>query len=166
MYPYKEDTLEFVPVSGDLFSRFLKRGACDIVVSSVTLKGLEKVKFTDSYTVHMAFVVKDENKKEFLKLNKVRKTNNLRMAVLNKTALLDVASELFPRANIIKIDYIWDFFDEDKADVLFTSVDESYTMTLMYPHYDVAIFEPNDSYRVLYAYPVAKNNDETFPPAL
>jgi hypothetical protein len=35
-------------------------------------------------------------------------------------------------------------------------------MTLKHPFYDVAMFELNDSYRVLYAYPVAKNSIETF----
>jgi hypothetical protein len=35
-------------------------------------------------------------------------------------------------------------------------------MTLMYPFYDVAIFEPNNSYTIMYAYPVAKNSSDTF----
>lgn len=78
----------------------------------------------------MAFVVRDERKKEFLKLDEVRKMDKLKIAVLNKTAFVDVASELFPRAEILKIDSIWDFFDGDKADVLFTSAEEGYAMTL------------------------------------
>lgn len=157
--------IEFVPVTGDSIPDSLNRGACDIVMSSVTVtpKRLEEVKFTDSYmTVHMAFVVRDERKREFLKLDKVRKMDNLRIAVLNKTAFVEVAPGLFPRAKIVKLNSIWDFFDGDKADVLFTSAEEGYAMTLMHPYYDVAIFEPNDSFRVLYAYPVAKNSSETF----
>ena len=157
--------IEFVPITGDLIPDDLNRGVCDIVMSSVTVtpKRLNEMKFTDSYmTVHMAFVVKDERKKEFLKLDDVRKMDKLRIAVLNKTAFVDVASELFPRAKIVKIDSIWDFFDGNKADVLFTTAEEGYPMTLMHPFYDVAIFEPNNSYRVLYAYPVAKNSNENF----
>ena len=157
--------IEFVPITGDLIPDYLNRGVCDIVMSSVTVtpRRLDEMKFTDSYmTVHMAFVVKDERKKEFLKLDKVRKMNDLRIAVLNKTAFVDVASKLFPGAKIVKIDSIRDFFDGESADVLFTTAEEGYPMTLMHPFYDVAIFEPNNSYRVLYAYPVAKNSSETF----
>lgn len=157
--------IEFVPITGDSIADYLNRGVCDIVMSSVTVtpRKLDEMKFTDSYmTVHMAFVVRDERKKEFLKLDKVRKMDNLRIAVLDKTAFVDVAPELFPRAKIVKINSIWDFFDGDKADALFTTTEEGYAMTLKHPFYDVAMFEPNDSYRVLYAYPVAKNSSETF----
>jgi len=157
--------IEFIPINGDLIPDYLNRGVCDIVMSSVvvTPERLDEVKFTDSYmTVHMAFVVRDERKKEFLNLKEVKKMDGLRIAVLNNTAFVDVASELFPRAKIIKINSIWDFFDKDQADVLFITAEEGYTMTLMYPFYDVAIFEPNDSYKVLYAYPVSKNSSENF----
>ena len=88
--------------------------------------------------------------------------DDLRIAVLNNTAFVDVASELFPRAKIVKINSIWDFFDRNEADVLFITAEEGYTMTLMHPFYDVAIFEPNNSYKVLYAYPVSKNSSENF----
>ncbi|MDQ1253540.1 MAG: hypothetical protein QG646_2712 [Euryarchaeota archaeon] len=158
--------IEFVPITrADLIADFLNGGACDIVMSSVivTPGRLDEMKFTDSYmTVHMAFVIKDERKKEFLKLDKVRKMDGLRIAVLNNTAFVEVVPMLFPKAKVIKVNSIWDFFENDNADVLFTTAEEGYTMTLMYPFYDVAIFEPNDSYKVLYAYPVAKNSSETF----
>lgn len=161
--------IEFVPVTGNSLPDDLNSGVCDIVMSSVTVtpERLDEIKFTESYmTVHMAFVVRDERKKEFLKLEEVRKMDDLRIAVLNNTAFVGVASELFPGAKIVKIDSIWDFFDGDQADVLFTTAEEGYTMTLVHPFYDVAIFEPHGSYEVLYAYPVAKNNSETFLPLL
>lgn len=69
---------------------------------------------------------------------------------------------MFPKAKIIKIDSVWDFFEEDKADTLFTTAEEGHVMTLIYPFYDVAIFEPNNAYKVIYAYPVAKNSSESF----
>ncbi len=85
--------------------------------------------------------------------------DSLRIAVLDKTAFLDVAPELFPSAKIVKFNlgFLW---DGDKADALFTTAEEGYAMTLKYPFYDVAMFEPNDFYRVLYAYPVSKNSSE------
>lgn len=157
--------IEFVPINGDLIPDYLNRGVCDIVMSSVavTPERLDEVKFTDSYmTVHMAFVVRDERKKEFLNLEEVKKMDGLRIAVLNNTAFVDVASKLFPGAKVIKIDSTSDFLDKDRADVLFITAEEGYTMTLMHPFYDVAIFEPNDYYKVLYAYPVSKNSSENF----
>lgn len=157
--------VEFVPINGNLIPDYLNRGICDIVMSSVavTPERLNEMKFTDSYmTVHMAFVVRDERKKEFLNLDEVKKMDDLRIAVLNNTAFVDVASELFPGAKIVKINSIWDFFDRNEADVLFITAEEGYTMTLTHPFYDVAIFEPNNSYKVLYAYPVSKNSSENF----
>ena len=35
-------------------------------------------------------------------------------------------------------------------------------MTLLHPFFDVAIFEPNDSFQILYAYPVAKSSSDAF----
>ncbi|MGB9929278.1 MAG: cation:dicarboxylate symporter family transporter [Methanosarcina sp.] len=157
--------IEFIPVTGGSIPYSLNTGICDIVMSSVivTPERLEEIKFTDSYmTVHMAFVVKDEKKNEFLKLDQVREKDNLRIAVLNNTAFVNVAPEMFPRAKIIKIDSVWDFFEEGKADALFTTAEEGHVMTLMYPFYDVSIFEPNNAYKVIYAYPVAKNSSESF----
>ena len=88
--------------------------------------------------------------------------DSLKIAVLDRTAFVGVASKLFPKAKIIKLDSVWDFFAGEKADALLTTAEEGYTMTLMYPFYDVAIFEPNNSYKIMYAYPVAKNSSDTF----
>ncbi len=157
--------IDFIPVTGDTIVDFLNSGVCDIVMSSVivTSERLDEMKFTDSYmSVHMAFVIPDEGRKDFLKLENVRKMNNLKLAVLNNTALVKVAPNLFPQAKIVLIDSFEDFFVEGKADALFTTAEEGYAMTLLYPFFDVAIFEPNDSFQIMYAYPVAKNSSDTF----
>ena len=105
--------IEFVPITGDSIADSLNRGYCDIVMSSVmvTSERLDEMMFTDSYvSVHMAFLVPDERKKEFLKLDNVRKMDQLRVAVLNNTALVKVAPQLFPQAKIVLIDSLEDFF--------------------------------------------------------
>lgn len=157
--------IEFVPIKGDTLAQQLDSGQCDIVMSCVvvTPKRLESMRFTDSYmTVHMAFVVKDERKKEFLKLADVQKSDHMRIAVLNRTALVNVSIQLFPNAKIIKVDSIHDFFAVDKADALFTTAEEGSVMTLLYPFYTVALFQPSNDFQMLYAYPVAKEQDESF----
>lgn len=157
--------IEFVPITGDTIASSLNQNLCDIVMSSimVTSERLNEMIFTDPYiSVHMAFVILDEQKRDFLKLENVQKMHRLKIAVLNNTALIEVAPELFPEAEIVRIDSIDDFFAGGIADALFTTAEEGYTMTLQHPFYDVAIFEPNDSFQVMYGYPIAKNSSDTY----
>ena len=157
--------IEFVPVTGDNLAESLNQGYCDIAMSSilVTSERLNEMKFTDPYiSVHMAFVVPDYRKKEFLKLDDVRRMNNLRIAVINHTALVGVARQMFPQAKIVLIDSWEDFFTESSADVLLTTSEEGYVMIRQHPLFNMAIFEPNDYFPMLYAYPVKKNSSDTF----
>jgi ABC-type amino acid transport substrate-binding protein len=128
---------------------------------------LDDMKFTDPVvTVHLAFVVPDGKKDEFVKLNTVRKIDGLKVAVFNNTALVTVARQLLPRATIVPIDSQEEYFAGGKADALMISAEEGYTMTLKYPFYDVAIIEPYDSYQKIYAYPIARNSSESYLLAL
>jgi Na+/H+-dicarboxylate symporter/ABC-type amino acid transport substrate-binding protein len=157
--------IEFVPVSGDNLSESLNRGYCDIVMSAilVTSERLNEMKFTDPYvSTHMAFVVPDYRKNEFLKLDDVRRMSNLRIAVRNHTALVGVAHQLFPQAKIVLVDSNEDFFTGRGADALFVALEEGYVMTRMHPLFNVAEFEPNGYFPMLIAYPVAKNSSDTF----
>ncbi|ACL17411.1 cation:dicarboxylate symporter family transporter [Methanosphaerula palustris] len=157
--------VEFVPITGATLADSLNSGYCDIVMSSVavTPERLDEMKFTDSYvTVHMSFVVPDEQKAEFSKLENVKKMKGLRVAVFNNTALVKVAAQMLPGATIVPIDSEEEFFVEKKADALITTAEEGYTMTMQYPFYDVAIIEPNDSYQMMYGYAVAQNSSDTY----
>lgn len=157
--------IEFVPGTGDNLAEPLNHGYCDIAMSAVlvTSERLNEVKFTDPYiSVHMAFVVPDYRKKEFLKLDDVRRMNNLRIAVLNHTALVGVAHKMFPKAKIVLVDSWEDFFTKSSADALLTTSEEGYVMIRQHPLFNVAIFEPNGYFPMLYAYPVAKNSSDTF----
>ena len=51
---------------------------------------------------------------------------------------------------------------EKGADALFIPAEEGYTMTMLYPFYDVAIIEPNNSYEMMYGYAVALNSSDTY----
>jgi Na+/H+-dicarboxylate symporter/ABC-type amino acid transport substrate-binding protein len=157
--------IEFFPVTGDSLAKSLNQGYCDIAMSSiiVTSERLDEMKFTDPYiSVHMAFVVPDYRKKEFLKLDDVRRMGNLRIAVINHTALVGVAHQMFPHAKIVPVDSWEDFFMESSADVLLTTSEEGYVMIRQHPLFNVAIFEPNGYFPMLYAYAVAKNSSDTF----
>jgi len=157
--------IEFVPITGETIASSLNDNLCDIVMSSITVtpERLDEMIFTDPYIlVHMALVVPDERKKDFLKLENAQKMEHLKIAVLNNTALINVVPGLFPRAEMVRIDATEDFFAGGRADAFLTTAEEGYTMTLLHPFYDVAIFEPNDSFRVMYAYAVAKNSSDSY----
>jgi len=161
--------IEFVPITGTTLAQSLDSGYCDIVMSAVVVNAdrLDQMKFTDpTVTVHLAFVVPDDRKTEFTQLDSVRKMDGLRVAVYNNTALVPVARQLLPNATIVPIDSKEEFFTGGKADAFLIPAEEGYTLTLQYPFYDVAIIQPYDSYRMMYAYPIAKESSDTYLLAL
>ena len=161
--------IEFVPITGTTLAESLDSGYCDIVMSAVVVNAdrLDVMKFTDpTVTVHLAFVVPNGGKNEFTQLDSVKKMDGLRVAVYNNTALVAVAHQLLPNATIVPIDSKEEFFVGKKADALMIPAEEGYTLTLQYPFYDVAIIQPYDSYRMMYAYPVAKDSSESYLLAL
>lgn len=154
--------LEFVPIDFSIVDP-LNSGTCDIIISSViiTPKLLEKVEFTSSYmTTQLVFVVKDYRKKEFLKLEDVQKMPNLRVAVLNGSTLGSVASHLLPSAKIVNVDSLEEFFEGDVADTYFTTREHGSFLTILYPFFTVAAFDPAGVYKFSYAYPISRGNEE------
>ena len=161
--------IEFVPIQGTTIADSLNRDYCDIVMSAVAVNEprLDEMKFTNPVvTVHLAFVVPGGQKDAFTNLDDVQKMDNLKVAVFNNTALVSVAKQLFPKATIVTIDSREEFFEKRKADVLLIPAEEGYTLTLLYPSFEVAIIEPFDAYQILYAYPVALNSNESYLSAL
>ncbi|WAC05866.1 MAG: cation:dicarboxylase symporter family transporter [Methanoregula sp.] len=161
--------IEFVPITGTNLAESLDSGYCDIIMSAVMVNGerLDAMKFTDpTVTVHLAFVVPDGKKGEFVKLDDVKQMDGLRVAVFNNTAMVKVAGQLLPRATIVPIDSREEFFEKGRADALMIPAEEGYTLTLQYPFFDVAIIEPYDSYLMMYGYPVARDSSESYLLAL
>jgi len=161
--------IAFVPVTGTTLAESVDSGYCDIVMSAVMVDAdrLGQMKFTDPVvTVHLAFVVPDGKKEEFTRLDTVKKMDGLRVAVFNNTALVPLARRLLPDATIVPIDAREEFFEKGKADALLVPAEEGYPMTLLYPFFDVAVIEPYDSYRKMYAYPVARDSSESYLLAL
>ncbi|MFA5269244.1 MAG: cation:dicarboxylase symporter family transporter [Methanoregula sp.] len=157
--------IEFVPITGTTLAESLDSGYCDIIMAAVMVnqERFEQMKFTDPVvTVHMAFVVPDGKKTEFTQLENVKKMDGLRVAVFNNTVMVTVARKLLPRAIIVPIDSREEFFEAGKADALIIPAEEGYTLTLLYPFFDVAIIEPYDSYLMMYGYPVARNSSESY----
>lgn len=161
--------IEFVPITGTTLAESLDSGYCDIIMAAVMVSNerLDRMTFTDPVvTVHMAFVVPDGKKDEFTQLEDLKKRDGLKVAVFNNTAMVTVAQKLLPRATIVPVDSKEEFFEADTADALMIPAEEGYTLTLLYPFFDVAIIEPYDSYLMMYAYPVSRNSSESYLLAL
>jgi ABC-type amino acid transport substrate-binding protein len=106
--------IAFVPITGTTLAESLDNGSCDIIMSAVMVNGdrLDAMKFTDPVvTVHLSFVVPDGKKKEFVKLDDVKKMDGLSVAVFNNTALVRVDRQLLPQATIVPIDSREEFFE-------------------------------------------------------
>ncbi|MDD1689107.1 MAG: cation:dicarboxylase symporter family transporter [Methanoregula sp.] len=157
--------IEFVPIKGSTLASSLDSGYCDIVMAAVMVneKRFETMKFSDPVvTVHLGFVVPDGRKDAFTQLDDVRKMHGVRIAAFNNTAAADMARALFPDAVIVPIETREDFFEKKTADALFVPAEEGYTLTLLYPFYDVAIIQPYDTYQIMYAYPIPLNSSESY----
>ncbi|HWQ18318.1 MAG TPA: ABC transporter substrate-binding protein [Methanotrichaceae archaeon] len=157
--------IEFIPVSYSSMDESLNSGACDIIMAGVpvTPERLDKVTFTTPYlALHLAVVVKDNRKDDFMRLEDIQKMAGLRLAAPVGSEYLNISTELFPNATMLKINNSREFFVGDKADALLTTAEEGSVMTLLNPFYDVAMFEPSDTYKVLCAYSIAKSSDESF----
>ena len=103
---------------GTTLAGSLDSGYCDIVMSAVMVNAdrLDQMKFTDpTITVHLAFVVPNGRKNEFVQLDSVKKMDGLRVAVYNNTALVAVARRLLPNATIVPIDSKEEFFTGDRT---------------------------------------------------
>ncbi len=157
--------LEFIPVTDSSMAEFLNNGTCDIIMSGVmvTPERLDRFRFTSPYmTLHLAMVVKDNRKGDFTDLENIQKMEGLRLASPAGSEYLNISSQLFPNASLVKLNNSWEFFKGDRADALLTTAEEGSVMTLLYPFYDVAMFDTTDTYKVLCAYPIAKGSDESF----
>lgn len=157
--------LEFVPITGTTLAESLDAGYCDIIMSAVAVNAdrLDQVRFTDpTVTVHLAFVVPDGKKDDFTELSDVKKISGLKVAAFNNTVMMSVARRLLPGVTIVPIESKEEFFEKGVADALVIPAEEGYTLTLLYPFFDVAIIWPYDSYQLMYAYPVAKESSDSY----
>lgn len=157
--------LEFVPISYGSLAESLNRGTCDLVMAtvSVTPRRLEEMKFTKPYmTLHLSVIVRDYRKEEFMSLEAIQEMKGLKIAAVKGTVFENLSAQLFPQATLVKLNNTEEFFSGDKADALLITAEEGSVMTILHPFYDVAIFQPDYSYKILLAYPIAINGDDEF----
>jgi ABC-type amino acid transport substrate-binding protein len=159
--------IEFVPVDRSNLFDSVNNGSCDIIMAGVGLVPgmIGKGRFTSPYIdLHLAFVTKDDRKKDFDKLEVVAEMKGLKIAVINESDYYKAAGIIFPRAIIIHLDSPNQFFNQTNttADVLLTTAEAGTSMALLHPFYDVAILQPYDLNKIMCVYVVSKNCDDAF----
>jgi len=124
--------------------------------------GEGRCRFTSGYIdLHLALVTKDYRKNDFESIKDVANTNGLKIAVVNESDYFKLANALFPTATIIPLNHPDQFFNQTNADALLTTAEVGTSLTLLHPFYDVAILQPSDTYKIMCAYAVSKNCDDT-----
>ena len=160
--------IEFIPMSYNSTSiaKTLDDGICDIFMAPVyiTPVRLSMMMFATSHTSQKnVFIVKDYRKGEFSTVENVRKIKDLKIAILKGHALIPLLREVFPKAEIVEINDLNEFFQKDIADALASQDTEAYAWILMYPFYDVAmITNKGRSLKRTIGYPIAKDGGESF----
>ena len=104
---------------------------------------VEKARFTPPYMdLHLALVVRDDQKSAFDDLDAVKRTDGLRIAVAGDADYERAAAEIFPRATIVPLDDPGQFFNRTDADALLTTAETGTPLTLLHPFYTVAACSP------------------------
>lgn len=155
--------IEFIPVDQETFLDRVNNGSCDIVMAGVVLVPgiLEDARFTSPYLdLHLAFVVRDDRKNDFVQLQDVAQMEDLKIAIAADSEYYQTVSTLFPRATLIPIDHPEQFFNQTEADVFLTTAEVGTAMTLLHPFYDVVILQPADTYKISCVYVVSRNCDD------
>ncbi|WP_168205198.1 cation:dicarboxylate symporter family transporter [Bythopirellula goksoeyrii] len=138
--------LEFVPFSYNTVSEQLETGEIDIALGGliVNLERLKTVGFTQPYqTATIAIVVPDHRRGEFDTWNNSEMPTTLRLGVVYKDMAV-VARRKLPDAEIVVIDSIGSFFDQNQQnlDGLIMAAEEGATWNVLYPEHTVVTPRP------------------------
>ena len=90
----------------------------------------------------------------------VLEMKDLKIAISTGSEYYKTVSNIFPNAKIIPLDHPNQFFNQTDADALLTTAETGTSMTLLHPHYDVAILQPYGTYKIMSVYVVSKDCDD------
>ncbi len=155
--------LEFVPVTHEDIALKLENNYCDIVMSGIvtTTRRATEMYFSDPYlTDTIAFLVRDYRRHDFNNPESRAKQKNLKIG--DFVHIPDYASlvhKYFPRADIVPIDTINDFFtnEAENFDAVLSTAQRAASYSLLYPEFTVALPQP-DLITVPIAYPISYRN--------
>ena len=155
-------TLKFIPIRYSNIGKGLNANIIDIAMAGIskTVKRIDKLDFTNDYiVVTMALITKDYRANEFRESAVVAR-KKFTVALLKGSAYLDIVPQMVPRAKVVMVDKIADFFTEKvKADALLTSAEQGTAYCMLYPKYQTVVPKP-DIIKDSFAYVIAKHDLE------
>jgi Na+/H+-dicarboxylate symporter len=155
--------LEMVKVEFDALPGLLNAGYLDMggAGMAVTTDRLEELSFSQPYSDEtLAFIVRDHRRDEFSSRQAVRRHKRLRLAVLNAPYYIEKVKKDLPQAELVLVDTPRDFFRDTSGelDALVFTAESGSAWSLVYPHYSVAVPQP-DILKVPLAYPLARGDE-------
>lgn len=134
--------IEFIPYNHSDLVLGINNDYYDIAISGITdsLLRSSSMLMTDPYlTVSLGFVVKDHDRDRFSSANSINNIRHLRIGVTKGSYFESRIAELFPRAEIVPLDKVRDFFDDGwrNIDALATHAESGAAWTLIYPAFSV-----------------------------
>ena len=139
-------SLEFIPFEGETMAQQLRDDHFDVAIGGIPMLTpiLETVSFSDPYMdATLALVVKDHRRKEFAKLEDLKRMPALRVgirAAFGGYYRIKV-EEKFSHVTLIELQSLRDFFEQkgDDLDALLASAEAGAFWTLLYPDYGVVV---------------------------
>lgn len=158
-------SLEFVPADEHGVPADLARGAYDLLMSGVALttRRAEAMAFSTPYLEeHMAFVVEDHRRAEFMTLDGIRRIPSLRVAIPDVRYYAEKLHDLLPAAQVTTLRSRSDieaFFTKGPGniDALAFTAERGSAWSLLHPRFAVAVPQPQ-VLTIPLAYPTASRD--------
>jgi len=153
--------LELVPVERGRLAESLAERRFDVAMTGIALsaESSDALALTRPYLdLTMAFVVRDQRRREFDSRADVRALRHLRVGVPGRGYYAEKVARYLPTAEIVTVPSLTDFFEGrvEGLDALVHAAEIASAWTLLYPSYTVVVPMP-DRVRVPIAYAVARD---------
>ena len=154
-------TLEFVPIDRDRLAAQLDAGVFDVAMSGISLsaeRGSMLALSRPYLELTMAFVVRDERRREFETRAQVKRRRGLRIGVLGRGYYANKVRQYLPTAELVTVESLPDFFERQagEVDALVHAAEIASAWTLLHPRFTVVVPMP-DRLRVPVAYAVSRD---------
>lgn len=156
----------FIPMDADSYAEMLTAGTVDVTTGiPITVSTLRKVTFSAPYMdVNVGLLVRDHDRDRFADIETMRSTEGLTFGVMANKELdyfFNKMVEGFPDANIVRIESVEEFFDDDTGfyDAVLMAAERGSALSLVNPSYSAVVPRPR-SISVPLGYAVAKGQRE------
>lgn len=157
-------SLEFIPMNRTNIAQLVDETGCDVVMSglAVTTERARDLLLTTSYMdEHLAFVVPDHRRGEFLSRDSIRAMRGIRIGIPDVPYYIEKLREFAPDAQHVLLQSLATHFAESLSglDAIAITAERGSTWSLLYPQYSVVVPEP-DVLTIPIAYAVGRANPD------